>query len=79
MEDIKERYYSVCNRLIKARGVEEGEMVAFDAPHEVKRKMQVERKVSKIYCCVCCVVFVIDGAVACPEQGAGGRGRVVVC
>ena len=42
VEDIKERYYSVCNRLIKARGVEEGEMVAFDAPHEVKRKMQVE-------------------------------------
>ena len=41
VEDLKERYYSVCNRLIKARGGEEGDMVAFDAPHEVKRKMQV--------------------------------------
>ena len=41
VEDLKERYYSVCNRLMKATIGEEGEMVAFDAPHEVKRKMQV--------------------------------------
>lgn len=41
MEELKERYYSVCNRLIKAKGGEEGDMIAFDAPHEVKRKLQV--------------------------------------
>lgn len=41
MEDLKERYYSVCNRLTKARSGETGELIAFDAPHEVKRKMQV--------------------------------------
>lgn len=41
VEELKERYYSVCNRLIKAKGGEEGDMVAFDAPHEVKRKLQV--------------------------------------
>ena len=41
MEDLKERYYSVCNRLIRARGGEEADMTPFDGPHEVKRKMQV--------------------------------------
>ena len=42
VEELKERYFSVCNRLVKARGGEEGDMIAFDAPHEVKRKMQVD-------------------------------------
>ena len=41
VEDLKERYYSVCNRLVKARSGDESQMVAYDAPHEVKRKMQV--------------------------------------
>jgi DNA methyltransferase 1-associated protein 1 len=47
VEDLKERYYSVCNRLVKARGGDEGDMIAFDAPHEVKRKMQMERLLAR--------------------------------
>lgn len=47
VEDLKERYYSVCNRLIKARCGDEGEMIAYDAPHEVKRKLQMERLLAR--------------------------------
>lgn len=47
VEELKERYYSLCNRLLKARGGEEGDMVAFDAPHEVKRKLQMERLLAR--------------------------------
>ncbi|KAL5487368.1 hypothetical protein EMCRGX_G019960 [Ephydatia muelleri] len=45
IEDLKERYYSVCNRIKKAhnQGGEEGELVAFDAGHECRRKQQLER------------------------------------
>ena len=41
VEDLKERYYSVCNRLTKALSGEESDLIAYDAPHEVKRKLQV--------------------------------------
>ena len=60
MEDLKERYYSVCNRLVKARSGDESQMVAYDAPHEVKRKMQVrmlcECEVELIGDCDCVIV-----------------------
>jgi DNA methyltransferase 1-associated protein 1 len=47
VEDLKERYYSVCNRLTKARSGDEADLIAYDAPHEVKRKMQMERLLAR--------------------------------
>lgn len=45
IEDLKERYYSVCNRIKKAHnpGCDDSELVAFDASHECRRKQQLER------------------------------------
>lgn len=49
-EDLKERYYSVCNRLTKARNpisYDEGQLIAYDAPHERRRKLQLERLLNR--------------------------------
>lgn len=45
MEDLKARYYSVCNRLSKFRNpnIDDTQLIAYDAPHESKRKLQLER------------------------------------
>ena len=45
MEDLKTRYYSISNRLMKLRNpsIEESQLIAYDAPHETKRKIQLER------------------------------------
>ena len=45
VEDLKARYYSVYNRLLKLRdpSVEDSQLISYDAPHETKRKAQLER------------------------------------
>lgn len=45
VEDLKTRYYSISNRLTKSRNpnVEDSQLIAYDAPHETKRKIQLER------------------------------------
>ena len=78
-EDLKERYYSVCNRLTKVHtrtmymymtvcctvayyapvhdsvsfqarnpiSYDEGQLIAYDAPHERRRKLQLERLLNR--------------------------------
>ena len=44
----------MCNRLTKARSGEESDLIAYDAPHEVKRKLQVHllhREVTATHSC----------------------------
>lgn len=43
VEDLKERYYNICNRLVKVRAPQgtEPKIRAFDAEHERKRKTQL--------------------------------------
>ena len=45
VEDLKAHYYSVYNRLLKLRdpSVEDSQLISYDAPHETKRKAQLER------------------------------------
>lgn len=49
MEALKERYYSVCNRLSRARdpNIEDSQLIAYDAPHECRRKMQLEKLLNR--------------------------------
>ncbi|XP_050541336.1 DNA methyltransferase 1-associated protein 1 [Daktulosphaira vitifoliae] len=42
-EDLKDRYYSVCNTLTKIRGGNVNETKMYDADHETRRKQQLER------------------------------------
>ncbi|KAF0764837.1 DNA methyltransferase 1-associated protein 1 [Aphis craccivora] len=47
-EDLKDRYYSVCNTLTKViRGGNVNESKMFDAEHETRRKQQLERLYSR--------------------------------
>ena len=49
VEALKERYYSVCNRLSRARdpNIEDSQLIAYDAPHECRRKMQLEKLLNR--------------------------------
>ena len=49
VEALKERYYSVCNRLSRARdpSIEESQLIAYDAPHECRRKLQLEKLLNR--------------------------------
>jgi DNA methyltransferase 1-associated protein 1 len=49
VEDLKSRYYSVCNRLLKLSNpnVEDSQLIAYDGPHETKRKLQLERLLNR--------------------------------
>jgi DNA methyltransferase 1-associated protein 1 len=50
VEEIKERYYNVCNILNKLRheaGTPEPKVVHYDAEHETKRKEQLRKLLSK--------------------------------
>ncbi|XP_050439076.1 DNA methyltransferase 1-associated protein 1-like [Adelges cooleyi] len=46
-EDLKDRYYSVCNILIKVRGGNENDIVIYDAAHETRRKEQLNKLYSR--------------------------------
>ncbi|XP_025197117.1 DNA methyltransferase 1-associated protein 1 [Melanaphis sacchari] len=46
-EDLKDRYYSVCNTLTKIRGGSVNESKMYDAEHETRRKQQLERLYSR--------------------------------
>ena len=52
VEALKERYYSVCNRLSRARdpNIEDSQLIAYDAPHECRRKMQLEKLLNRWVC-----------------------------
>lgn len=45
MEDLKERYYSICGKLTKVRAASgtEPKIYIFDAGHERRRKEQLEK------------------------------------
>ena len=49
VEALKERYYSVCNRLSRAHdpNIEDSQLIAYDAPHECRRKMQLEKLLNR--------------------------------
>ncbi len=49
MEDLKERYYSICGKLTKVRAGTgaEPKIFIFDAGHERRRKEQLERLFSR--------------------------------
>ena len=59
MEELKERYYGVCNRLTRLRNssIEDTQLIPFDGPHETKRKIQLERLLNRTKDQVCLTTY----------------------